>query len=201
MILRLYEKYLEMVDTSLNEFFEQQKPYIFCKEGCSICCEEGEYPFSKLEMEYAMLGYINLNDEEKIIVQKNVEKIKEDKKNFKPTAEKKKFMHKCPFLITKRCSIYKYRGLVCRNHGLTAFTKDKDDKTIYQMPHCVNDGLNYSNVYDENTKTLSSAKWKLTGIEIEPVAHNVSRDFLMDNETTKYLELEFGESKALIEWL
>ena len=30
-----YEKYLEFISGKIDGFFEKQKPYIACKEGCS----------------------------------------------------------------------------------------------------------------------------------------------------------------------
>lgn len=195
-MIEKYEKYLDNIGISLNKFFTRQKPYICCKEGCSLCCETGEYPFTKLEFQYAMIGYNELNEEEKDIIQKKIEQIKINKQK----STEKVFMHECPFLIDKKCSIYKYRGLICRNHGLLYYTTDINGKAIYSIPHCVRDGLNYSNVYDKTAGMISSKKWEETGIETEPVSYNVGLEFLLNNETTQALELDFGESKALIDW-
>lgn len=199
-MIEKYEKYLDKINESLQRFFAQQQPYIFCKEGCAICCEKGEYPFSKLEFEYAAIGYNTLDKKYKDLVQEKIEKVKKDKANFKITGNDKKFMHECPFLIDKKCSIYKYRGLICRSYGLTYYTTGKDGKTNYNMPCCVDNGLNYSNVYDTKTGTISSKKWAKTKIETEPVSYNVGLDFLLNNNMTEEFELKFGEQKALIDW-
>lgn len=191
-----YEKYLKHVGKTLENFFVQQQPYIHCKEGCSICCETGEYPFSKLEFEYAMIGYNNLSEEEKNVIKDKVNQIKIDKKNSTDT----KFMHECPFLINKKCCIYKYRGLICRTHGLMYFETDDENNTKYKMPSCVNDGLNYSEVYDLEQKTISSARWSESKIETEPLSYNISLKAMMNNSAAKTLELDFGEQKALIDW-
>lgn len=198
-MLEKYEKYLANIGESIDKFFAEQEPYIFCKKGCSLCCETGEYPFSELEFKYAMVGYNALNEKEKEIVKKKVNHIKIDKNN-KKDSDKKKFMHECPFLIDKKCCIYNYRGIICRNHGLLYYTVDKDGKTVYSVPHCVNDGLNYNNVFDEQAGTISSLKWKETGINMEPVSYNIGYKFLTNNETTNLLGLNFGEEKALIDW-
>lgn len=199
-MIKKYEIYLNTINGNLRKFFKDQEPYIFCKEGCSMCCEEGEYPFSELEFLYAMIGHNTLNEETKLKIYEKVKKIKAEKENFKPNENTKKFFYACPFLIDKKCSIYEHRGIICRNYGLVYYTKDNDGKTNYNMPCCVDKGLNYSNVYDKETKTLSSKKWKETGIETEPVSYNVERDFLLNNNLTKELELDFGVSKALIDW-
>ena len=195
-MIEKYENYLEIIGASLQKFFTQQKPYIFCKEGCSICCETGEYPFSELEYNYAMIGYNQLSEEMKKNIQEKVDEIKKTKE----ISTEKKFMHECPFLIEKKCSIYKYRGIICRNYGLVSYSIDKNGETKYQMPCCCMDGLNYSNVYDEESNTFSSKKWEETGIEVEPVSHNVGLNFLLNNNVTQDLELKFGEQKALIDW-
>lgn len=197
-MIERYEKYLEIIQESLQKFFEEQKPYIFCKEGCSICCEEGEYPLSELEYQYAMVGYNNLTEEEKKNIQEKIENLKQEKTQQKDSS--KKFVYQCPFLINKKCSIYKYRGIICRSYGLAYFIKDNSGTLIHSMPCCCDKGLNYSSVYDSKTSKISSEKWKKTGIEIEPVSHNVGLDFLMDNNVTEDFKLEFGEQKALIDW-
>ena len=199
-MIEKYEKYLDKINEPLQRFFAQQKPYIFCKEGCAICCETGEYPFSELEFQYAMIGYNALPEKEKNIIQEKVRKIKELKYDSEIKVDSEKFMHECPFLIEKKCSIYKYRGIICRSYGLTYYSIDKEGKTNYNLPCCVDNGLNYSNVYDKKNGTICSKKWAETGIEEEPVSYNVGLNFLLDNEMTKELELEFGKSKALIDW-
>lgn len=196
-MIEKYEKYLELMGQKLlQKYFEQQKDYIHCKSGCSHCCESGQYPFSGLEFQYAMLGYNELSENEKKFVQEKINNIKIVKSN----SNDKDFMYECPFLINKMCSIYKYRGIICRTHGLLFFVIDKNGKSKSKIPNCVHLGLNYSNVYDETTKTLSPEKWKTTAIEVEPVAYNVGLKFLLNNVLTEELELKFGEEKALIDW-
>ena len=55
-----YIFYLNYLNRKLEGFFEHQSPYIFCKKGCSKCCQNGEYPFSKLEFDYIMVGFLQL---------------------------------------------------------------------------------------------------------------------------------------------
>ena len=114
-MLKLYEKYLEVVDKYLQKYFEDQKPFIHCKEGCTYCCETGDYPFSRLEMEYLMAGFVKLPAEIQGVIKKNIA----DLLNRKP--QEGKFFHKCPFLIDKKCALYERRGIICRVFGLAAF--------------------------------------------------------------------------------
>ena len=139
-----------------------------------------------------MIGVQTLDKETFSKIEQNMFKIKEDKKNCK----EKKFLYACPFLIDKKCSLYEYRGIICRSHGLAFFSKDKH----ILVPACVDEGLNYSNVYDFETKMISSEKYKKTGIEQEPLAHNVGVYYLTDNEITETLGLKFGEIKPMCEF-
>ena len=64
-MLKRYEKFLEKFDKRLEKYFEEQCEFIKCKPGCSSCCEIGEYPFSRLELEYLMSGFVELPFETK----------------------------------------------------------------------------------------------------------------------------------------
>lgn len=194
-MLENFKKYLEIIETRLlNKYFEAQKDYIHCKEGCAGCCQEGEYPTSDLELMYLTAGYQKLDKETQDIVNKNIDEIKAKLANSDDK------MYQCPFLINNRCIVYEYRTLICRTHGLLFYVTDKDGNTRNKIPACVNDGLNFSEVYDPESGTISSKKWEQSGIEAEPKAYNISRETLMNNEITRDLGLEFGESKAMIDW-
>jgi len=195
-MMEAYEKYLEIIGSYLAKFFDQQKPYICCKEGCSICCETGTYPLSKLEFDYLMLGYEKLPDELKTKIKTKIELLKEEKNK----SGEAKFFHVCPFLIDSKCSVYAHRALICRSYGLMSFYHNEKGEERYHIPCCVSQGLNYSNVYDQELGTITTAKWKETGIEIEPVSHNVGLSFLVDNNSTQSLNLEFGPQKNLLDW-
>jgi Fe-S-cluster containining protein len=195
-----YQEYLNWLSAYLEKYFKDQSPYIHCKEGCSFCCEKGEYPFSRLEFEYVSLGIKFLPVEVQNQIKQQVEIIKEAKDSFKKTNEGEKFLHSCPFLIDKKCSVYDYRGLICRSHGLLYFDIDKNGEEQFRIPACVHRGLNYSEVYDEKLQMISSKKFIDSGIVVEPLSYNVGIDFLQDNEKTRELNLDFGESKALIDW-
>ena len=47
---------------------------------------------------------------------------------------------------------------------------------------------------------LSQEMFEATGFATEPVAFNLSLKFMLNNEITKYLELDFGEQKTMIDW-
>lgn len=187
-----YALYIAYLNKKLNKFFESQKPYIFCKKGCSKCCENGEYPFSKLEHEFLMIGFAKLPIDTQ---RKIVGKISEIKKAKEKSPEG--FTYECPFLINNECSVYDFRGIICRSFGLMAINKDGNTK----IPFCAFENLNYSNVVDKETKIISAEKYQKLGDNIpEPLAYNVSYKFLTSEEIAKNFHLNFGEKKSLIEW-
>ena len=42
--------------------------------------------------------------------------------------------------------------------------------------------------------------WEKSGIKAEPKAYNISREALLDNDIVRDMGVEFGESRALIDW-
>lgn len=194
--LQKYKIYLMYLNKKLGEYFKEQAPYIFCKAGCSSCCEKGEYPFTEIEFAYLMLGIQNLDKKTLEIIEKNIELISIQKNNHDDLKKTEKFLYKCPFLIDKKCSLYEYRGIICRSHGLAFF--NKGEKVL--VPACVDEGLNYSNVYDFENRTISSEKYKNTGIAQEPLAHNIGVNYLTKNEITQMIGLDFGEIKPMYEF-
>ena len=159
-----YIEFLENLDKKLGEYFNAHKKFIHCKLGCSACCEKGDYPLSKIELEYLMQGYISLDNETKVQVQNNIKKIEKG--------------GGCPFLINKKCSIYPYRPIICRVHGLAYICKEKTVK----VPHCVHDNKNYAQVFENNEITLDPIQENLD-------TQNVLKDF------------EYGEIRNLFDWL
>lgn len=176
-MLKKYKRFLKEFDKKLKKHFTEQSKYICCKEGCSACCEIGDYPFTQLEMMYLMEGYSNLPTEIKIKVRDNLLKIKQNRFSSH-------LFYKCPFLINNRCSVYDYRGLTCRTFGL-AYLIDK--KTV-KVPECVNQGLCYSDVYENGE------------ISIEPIKENLNLPDITVSKLAKSYKLEFGESRSLIDW-
>ena len=159
-----YVDFLHSLDKYLKQCFELHKDYVYCKKGCSSCCEKGDYPISQTELEYIMQGYIAQDNKTKKIIQDQINKIKKG--------------GACPFLINNQCSIYNYRPIVCRVHGLAYLLKNNTVK----VPYCVNEGKNYNSVYKDGT------------IEISPIAKNL--------ETSSFAkEFNFGEIRNMYDWL
>lgn len=143
--------------SKIEDYFEEHKEFICCKAGCSSCCEKGDYPLTEDELKQIMLGYSALNNESKIRVQNNIKTMERG--------------GACPFLLDKLCSIYPYRPMICRIHGLAYLTKNN----VVKVPYCANEGKNYSQVYSNG---------EFFG---EPIKEN--------------LDLRLGETRNLYDWL
>ena len=176
-MLSRYEKFLVEFDKILENYFERHRQYLCCKQGCSFCCEIGDYPFSRLEAEYLMKGFIELSPEIQKVIKQNIKNLVGDKKYVN---------YKCPFLVNKECSLYKYRGLVCRTHGLAYL-----DNGIVKLPECANIGLNYSKVYDLKNQEL---------IIKNPIEENLKINKIFQSPLAQKYDLECGEIRPLIKW-
>ena len=67
-MFRDYETFLCVLDKKLNGFFENQKEYICCSKGCSLCCKTGVYPISEVEFLYIKYALERLPDDVREII-------------------------------------------------------------------------------------------------------------------------------------
>ena len=192
-MLENYVVYLKSLDEKLTKFFDMQRPYIACRKGCAMCCKNAEFPYSEIEIDLLMQGAMQLDDDTRAVIVSNIKKIEQDKKNAK---KGETFLYDCPFLINDACTVYNYRGIVCRSFGLLSY----DENGKIKVPFCCFKGYNYANVIDDSGEKISSEKYKATGIEEEPVAFNISYDFLTNPDFERGYNFSFGEKKPLIEW-
>ena len=177
-MLKRYAKFLEKLDKRLEKYFEEQCEFIKCKPGCSSCCEVGEYPFSRLELEYLMSGFVELPFGTKHIIKEEIKRLKKGHPK----------LYKCPFLINKMCWLYKYIGIVCLTHGLAWY--DEEANRI-RLPYCVNVGLNYSKVFDRDTGEVFLQN---------PIRERLRIDTILRSPEAQEYGLECGEIRPLIDW-
>lgn len=175
-MLKKYDKFIKEFQKKIDEYFKQNSKNIYCREGCSACCEIGEYPFSWIEMGYLMEGFSKLPEKTKKLIKENFNKLKQQKAHFKG----ERFEYRCPFLIDGLCSVYSNRGLTCRTHGLAYLKKDG----TVNVPYCANNGLNYSNVFKDGV------------FSTEPIKENLNIDEILKN-----FDGEMGEIRPLIDWI
>ncbi len=188
-----YEIFLYTLNKELQKMFDNQAEFIKCKEGCSYCCEKGEYPFSELEFNYLIEGYKQLDSNTKKIIKENIKQInKEKSKNTD-----KIFMHKCPFLIDKRCSVYKNRGIICRTFGLLC---EHNDGRL-TIPFCHEYGLNYAQLYDKELGQLIDERDGIKLSKTEPAAFRIERNNIMNLSIAKNLNIVWGDSKTMIDFI
>lgn len=189
-----YKKYLNTVQEVLDGYFEEQKEYLCCQKGCGHCCEKGSYPYSELEFKFMLLGFYRLEMEEQQNIMKRMIALKEESSDIE---DKKEFMYRCPFLRDdKTCSVYDYRGLICRTFGL--ITEKENGK--YILPFCHSLGLNYSKVYDPEGKRIDYDAVKALGYKIYPKARKTNIKTLMSEKMFECEPIQFGEIKSMIEW-
>ncbi len=187
-----YLAYLEFLNKKLLKFFASQKPYIFCKQGCSRCCRHAQFPYTAIEFRFLLGGALTLDDATQKKIESNIKAILEKKKKYRG----KKFLYDCPFLIDNACCVYDYRGVICRTFGLMTNTENNK----IRAPFCAFKGLNYSNVLNLKKKTISVRKFKKLNTTSEPLGFNVSYKYLTGEDYEQAFNLKFGESKPLIDW-
>lgn len=193
--LKKYKQYLNTIQSVLDNYFENQSEYIFCKKGCAHCCKKGIYPYSEIEFQYLILGFMNLPKEIQAKITDKTLKIKEA---YNKAENKENFYHICPFLSDNdECYVYDFRGIICRNFGILQI--NSENRVL--MPFCQSLGLNYSNVYDDKKRKFDFSIVEKMGYKHIPKPFPVSRKLLMAEDLFEGEPLDFGESKALIEWL
>jgi len=143
------------LDKKLSGYFNEYQEFICCKAGCSDCCEKGDYPISDIELGYLMKGYSALENPDKIRVQNNIKRMQRGEA--------------CPFLLDKLCSVYKYRPIVCRIHGLAYLNKDG----VVKLPHCAGCGKNFSKVYKNGEFFYEPLKENLDELMNIGTVHNL----------------------------
>ena len=125
------------------------------------------------------------------IISDRVDSIKLEKEKFTGDL----FRYDCPFLINDECAVYEYRGIVCRTFGLM----ENAENNVIKAPFCCYQGLNYSNVMENND--ISEEKVKNLNLEVEPLAFNINHDILTNTDFERGFNIKFGEKKPLIDWL
>ncbi len=192
-MFRDYETFLCVLDKKLNGFFENQKEYICCGKGCSLCCKTGVYPISEVEFLYIKYALERLSGDMRENILSKIRTLKAQK-----AAESgdKNWTYVCPFLEEEKCLVYTFRPIVCRTFGLPYF----DDNNKIKVPSCMFEGLNYSLVYDPQTGQLSDEKFRKSGYKSEPLAFNLSKKFLHHSKLAQLTNMHFGEEKAMIDW-
>ena len=197
-MLENYLLYLAFITNKVQKHFDSQKEYICCKKGCSKCCKKAQFPYSDIEFQLIYKGLLELEPDIQKQVLDNIDKVIIEKQKHNEEKPDEKFRYNCPFLINDECTVYAYRGLVCRTFGLMTFKKG-DTKNL-NIPFCAYEGLNYSSVLDKIENHISNPETKDDNLNPEVMAYNIDYATLIDEEIAKGFNFQFGEVKPLIEW-
>lgn len=196
-----YTIYLNSVKNILDKYFEDQKEYIKCRAKCSYCCEGGAFPASEIEYSYVKLGFDALNVRIKSMLRAKSLQIYERRFiHMQQGRDIFDFTYSCPFLIEKQCAVYNHRPLICRIHGIMnyEFTEEGQiDTQKVNMPCCTPIGLNYAEVWDVNTKSISEEKAKSLGKKTMPKVFTTSYSKLLDEMEA----IGHGDIRMLFEWI
>ncbi|MFC1656154.1 hypothetical protein ACFL3C_04760 [Patescibacteria group bacterium] len=150
----LEERYIEEYKAILAKLGErchktyEKLSFLPCKESCSECCEQF-FPVSFIEAHYLSMGLKELSRQQRRLMQKAANKIK-DKLDKNPFSEGKRFFvgtkeeiykkqhefgshlrgmeYDCPYLNDEKlCEVYESRPHDCRVHGCSI---DKSTKEV-----------------------------------------------------------------------
>ncbi|MCR5265428.1 MAG: YkgJ family cysteine cluster protein [Cyanobacteria bacterium RUI128] len=188
-----YIKFLDYLMGNINNYFEEQAPYIKCKMGCAKCCSNGDYPFSEIELEYLKQGFNKLDEDTKYRIKENIKQIIAEKSQCNEGT----YTYKCPFLIDNICSVYEQRGIICRTFGLIYLKEGAK----MQIPFCAYEGLNYSNILDPEKDMLMADKMQDLGITVEPKAYNIHYSLLTSDKVGHAFQFEYGKKSSLVDLL
>ena len=197
-MIQNYLLYLGYMTNKIQAFFENQKDYICCRKGCAKCCKKAQFPYSEIEFKLIYEGLKELDANIQKQVLDKIDRVIIEKQKHNEELPQEKFRYDCPFLINDECSVYYYRGLICRTFGLMTFVPDSA-KTP-NIPFCAYEGLNYSSVLDEAKNNISEEKFAQTRFKNEPMAYNIDYSTLINEEISQGFGFKFGEVKPLIEW-
>ena len=197
-MLKNYILYLDYITKKVQQNFESQKDYICCKKGCAKCCRQARFPYSRVEFEYIYQGLLALAPDIQKQVLDKVDKVIIEKQKHNCENSQEKFLYDCPFLINNECSVYDYRGLICRTFGLITYTSDTEKK--FNIPFCAYEGLNYSGVINIVQEKNLKQEFEDMELSSEIKAYNLDYSSLINEKKAKSFGVEFGEVIPLIEW-
>ena len=160
---RKYDAFIEELDQQIRALEEIHRSDIKCKPECAKCCK---VPRTVLPIEASAL----LRNSK---LEKGIKK--------KVIAQAKKRSN-CPFLVDELCTIYAYRPLICRTHGLPLLYFFSENSE-YKVSHCE---LNFLKHDGEFTRT------SLLNMEtINEKLRLINAELKFSEERVSFSDLEF----------
>jgi Fe-S-cluster containining protein len=181
-ILQEYRLFLAEVDEQCARLAALLAQYLHCRKGCSGCCTD----LSVLPIEWYS-------------IQKHLNGQRERLAGRKPQGE-----GVCPFLVDRTCSIYPFRPLICRAHGLPLVYRVKSyetggrrlDTDEWQTCWC---GLNFTGFTPETFRADFGEETVLNMEELNGRLLNLNRRFLQGPEGKGFRRGRRIELAALLE--
>ena len=165
-----FEKYLQyrnQLDSVIEQLTLIHKPHLNCAKGCDLCC----FSFRVFPVEFFAIA-----NEMKSEATPNLNlEIGE--------------MEKCLFLNNHQCSIYPFRPIICRTHGLPLLNMNEEG-TDWELNICE---LNFTEADDEvfdNDNVLMQDK-------INSELFQINKAFIENNPQLNLSEFDLIPLKAL----
>lgn len=112
-----YQEFIQQVDFESDVLQKIYSAHLECKKGCSMCC--------KVERTVFAIEADSIATQIKTLPKEQQNTLKEHQAQTGV----------CPFLIEDSCSIYPFRPLICRTHGLPLLYLD-DDMENWNLTFC-----------------------------------------------------------------
>ena len=119
-IFEKYRKLIEKTDKLTKSLEKTHRQHMQCRLGCSFCCMD--YSLFPVEF-YAIAG-----------------QLKQEEIRIKPDAKS----DECIFLVNNACTIYGFRPMICRTHGLPLLYTNEDGE--WELSACE---LNFTEFEEE----------------------------------------------------
>lgn len=167
-----FEKYRQLgvkIDAICTQLHEVHSEHTQCKKGCSSCCMN----FCLLPVEFHFI----------------LEHLKDELVELNRSAEN----DQCVFLVNNACSIYQYRPIICRSHGLPILFMD-DEGENWNLSFCP---LNFDDLPDEYFSLENSYDQDTLNSEL----FLINKAFIEAYQDKNYGEMQMLEMSSLVDYL
>ncbi|MDC7223035.1 MAG: YkgJ family cysteine cluster protein [Spirochaetales bacterium] len=155
-IFHEYGQFLSQVDRECDRLSSLYADFLQCGPRCFHCCRS----LTLLPLEWHFLK----------------DQAKGHKKKAAPSEEA------CPFLVDSLCSIYDFRPLICRTHGLPLLYLNEEGRS-WELSYC---DLNFLSLDDERMEEVFQTDNLLNMERLNIRLNGLNGDFLRTPEGAGY---------------
>lgn len=152
-----YLSLLQRIDQLCEKITGQFAALITCRAGCSSCCR-----------------HLTLFPVEAANLARGIERLPEETKAVLAGRSRWPESSPCPLLQDDRCTVYPFRPVICRTHGLPLLAEIEGVRTVDCCPENFSGAESLPGSAVINLETLNSA---LVAINALFVAHNADERF------------------------